>query len=421
MNNNKLDFMNNNVPIHPLLSSDDRGSPAWWKQVKKLGNPLIYLEKNSAICTFLWRKNTAELTSVCIDIYTQTPTIYQQWNYFEEIQGTDIYVYCITLPSDWFGSYVIVATPHQPPAVTDPSLRREWWTQQLQHFSQQDPLNPYPAYTGQLARYINRIYCNPELRSFMPNVKQQQLQWQSTLLPIEPLITLLHARDIVRDEAGKTALILCLDGHIWAQFNDFQKTVLDLNRQGEIGNCVLAFIPCSATLRSIHYGCHDQYCQALVEELIPFIHQHYPELTFDNTVLCGQSMGGLCAVYCSMLYPHQFNHVIGQSGSYWWSDFSNSQFQHLEASSFLNLMEELLKDQNRHLALNQTKFHISTGCCETDMKQHSEVLNQLLNVQKLNSNFQQFYGGHDPLHWAADLLTILEKLFLKQPYFNKGP
>ncbi|QIO06135.1 alpha/beta hydrolase-fold protein [Acinetobacter shaoyimingii] len=405
--------MDNNEPIHPLLQCSDRGSPAWWEQILQFGNPLITIRNGKSVCTFVWQKTSAEVRYVLIDIYSQSPSIYEQWNILDEIEGTDICTYTIELPKDWFGSYVIIETAEQPPAVTAASIRRQWWIAQLQQFAQKDPLNPYPAYSGQIARFINQIHSHAIDDSTAPLHSIKTMNWHSSLLHNQIAVEWLSIAEDKVSEASTAKLILCLDGNLWSQLQLFQKKMIESHQQGSIHNCLVVFIACTTETRALHYGCHDLFCHALVQELIPLIHQHFQYLSFDETMLCGQSMGGLCAVYCCLLYPNQFDHVISQSGSYWWSDFSNSQFHPLKSNSFLHLMDTLLQDKSQPLLNIQTKIHISAGHCETDMKQHSEDLHQLLSSHQLSSSHHLFYGGHDPIHWQADLLTTLEKLLSK--------
>ncbi|MFH4214532.1 alpha/beta hydrolase-fold protein, partial [Acinetobacter baumannii] len=49
--------------------------------------------------------------------------------------------------------------------------------------------------------------------------------------------------------------------------------------------------------RQRDYGCHDLFCQALLNELIEQLIQKYTFISHQNITLCGQSLGGLCALY----------------------------------------------------------------------------------------------------------------------------
>lgn len=58
----------------------------------KVGSPLVNLQKNKALCTFVWRSaESKESIGVYIDIYSQSPSIYEKWNRFSHIAGTDVY------------------------------------------------------------------------------------------------------------------------------------------------------------------------------------------------------------------------------------------------------------------------------------------------------------------------------------------
>lgn len=60
------------------------------------------------------------------------------------------------------------------------------------------------------------------------------------------------------------------------------------------------------------------YASFIMEELIPFLHQHFPSLSIRNKFLAGFSLGGLMAFDMLMDYPHEFAAVGVFSGSFWW-------------------------------------------------------------------------------------------------------
>ncbi|MGE8549892.1 MAG: alpha/beta hydrolase, partial [Acinetobacter calcoaceticus] len=151
------------------------------------------------------------------------------------------------------------------------------------------------------------------------------------------------------------------------------------------------------------YGCHDVFSQALVSELLEILLEQYSFISTTNITLCGQSLGGLCALHSALLFPKVFTSLILQSGSYWWSDFSNSALGRNHTGNFLELLNL------SHPLPKTTQIYISAGTYETDMRDDAHQLYQQL--QSFNQvSFRTFSGGHDAVNWRADLFKALQKI-----------
>lgn len=146
----------NTHPTHHVIHEFDVGTPVWWQRIQSLGTPLCTPKNGQLRCTFLWQKSTSA-NKVLIDIYSQTPSIEQCWNTFSALEHTDVLFFEIDLPLGWSGHYVVV-TPHQSaPMSVNATVRRQWWTTQLQQHSQIDPNNPNTPYRAHIARWVNQL------------------------------------------------------------------------------------------------------------------------------------------------------------------------------------------------------------------------------------------------------------------------
>ena len=68
-------------------------------------------------------------------------------------------------------------------------------------------------------------------------------------------------------------------------------------------------------------GLGDEYIEFIVENLKPYIDQHYRTLSSgDNTIILGSSMGGLISCYAGLRYPDVFGNVGIYSPSFWFSE-----------------------------------------------------------------------------------------------------
>ncbi len=390
-------------PLHPLFQQINVGSEVWWNTVKKLGSPLVNLQKNKALCTFIWRSSELkESLFVYIDIYSQSPSIYQKWNRFSRIAGTDVYFFEIELPLAWAGSYVVVTASEEAPETDCAATRRAWWQTQLKQSAQIDPFNQHRFYTGHLARYINQIQLESTKFLIDDYPITKTFQWSSRLCQQDYLVDVFISHQSTQEDLP---LIILLDGQLWSRELSIIPEIQHLTDSNKIRPAVYVFVhSLNSQQRQQDYGCHDAFSQALVYELIETLLKEYFFISKTDITLCGQSLGGLCALHSALLFPTIFTSLILQSGSYWWSDFSNSMLGQKYKGNILELL------QNRSQPLSKTtQIYISAGTYETDMRDDALQLYQQL--QSFNQvSFHSFSGGHDAVNWRTDLLKALQKI-----------
>lgn len=389
-------------PLHPLFQQFNVGSDVWWSTVKKLGNPLVTTQTDKALCTFVWRSSELkESFFIYIDIYSQSPSIYQKWNRFSHIAGTDVYFFEIELPLAWAGSYVVVTASEEAPETDCAATRRTWWQTQLKRNAQIDPLSPHRFYTGHLARYINQIQLK-NTKSLIDDCPiTKTFQWSSALSKTDYLVDVFVSD---YSQLTKLPLLIFLDGQVWSRELSILPDLQHLTASKKIRPAVYVFIhSLNGQQRQQDYGCHDAFSQALAHELIEILSKEYSFISKTDITLCGQSLGGLCALHSTLLFPTIFTSLILQSGSYWWSDFSNSTLGQDHTGNILELLQNL-----SHPLSKTTQIYISAGTYETDMRDDACQLYQQL--QSFNQvSFHSFSGGHDAVNWRSDLLKALQK------------
>ncbi|MBJ9704132.1 enterochelin esterase [Acinetobacter calcoaceticus] len=401
-------------PLHPLFQQSNVGCEIWWNTVKKLGAPLVTVQTNNKTsCTFVWRKpKHEERYFVYIDVYSQSPSIYQKWNRFSHIAGTDVYFFEIQLPVAWAGSYVVVTASEEAPQTNCAATRRSWWQTQLKQNAQIDSLSHQQFYSGHLARYINQVQLEKTKQlptTLCPITKT--FQWSSVLCQQDYLVDVFISGQAVQKTLP---LVIFLDGQVWSRELSILSEIRDLTDLKKIRPAAYVFIhSLNSQQRRQDYGCHDVFSQALISELLEILLEQYSFISTTNITLCGQSLGGLCALHSALLFPKVFTSLILQSGSYWWSDFSNSALGRNHTGNFLELLNL------SHPLPKTTQIYISAGMYETDMRDDAHQLYQQL--QSFNQvSFRTFSGGHDAVNWRADLLKALQKFFHYNHLFHQG-
>jgi enterochelin esterase family protein len=392
------------MPLHPLFQQLNVGCETWWNTVKKLGNPLVSVQtKSKTSCTFVWRKpQHEECCFIYIDVYSQSPSIYQKWNRFSHIAGTDVYFFEIELPVAWNGSYVVVTASEEAPQTNCAATRRSWWQTQLKQNAQIDSLSHQQFYSGHLARYINQVQLEKTKQLLAtPCSITKTFQWSSVLCEQDYLVDIFISGQVV---PKPLPLVIFLDGQVWSRELSILSEIRDLTDLKKLCPAAYVFIhSLNSQQRRQDYGCHDVFSQALVNELLEILLEQYSFISTTNITLCGQSLGGLCALHSALLFPKVFTSLIAQSGSYWWSDFSNSALGRNHTGNFLELLN------SSHPLPKTTQIYISVGTYETDMRDDANQLYQQL--QSFNQvSFRTFSGGHDAVNWRADLLKALQKI-----------
>lgn len=391
-------------PLHPLFQQSNVGCETWWNTVKKLGTPLVTVQTNNKTsCTFVWRKpKHEERCFVYIDVYSQSPSIYKKWNRFSHIAGTDVYFFEIELPVAWAGSYVVVTASEEAPQTNCAATRRSWWQNQLKQNAQIDLLSQHQFYSGHLARYLNQVQLEKTKQlptTLCPITKT--FQWSSLLCQQDYLVDVFISGQVIQKPLP---LVIFLDGQVWSRELSILSEIRDLTDLKKLRPAAYVFIhSLNSQQRRQDYGCHDVFSQALINELLEILLEQYSFISTTNITLCGQSLGGLCALHSALLFPKVFTSLILQSGSYWWSDFCNSALGRNHTGNLLELLNL------SHPLPKTTQIYISAGTCETDMRDDAHQLYQQL--QSFNQvSFRTFSGGHDAVNWRADLLKALQKI-----------
>lgn len=148
-------------------------------------------------------------------------------------------------------------------------------------------------------------------------------------------------------------------------------------------------------------GGSAQFIAFLEKELLPFIHQEYK--TNENTLLIGESLGGLLATEILLKKPQLFNRYLIISPSLWWSD-----------GSLLNTIPVPVK--------NETRVYIASGkegltpttqprVMEVDANRLADQL-QALHNKKLHVYFEYFPEENHATIGNIAVLKGLKQLYI---------
>jgi enterochelin esterase-like enzyme len=137
------------------------------------------------------------------------------------------------------------------------------------------------------------------------------------------------------NSAEEVRLLLMNDGQDLVTM-DFENMTRSLTENNVFKPLLIAAIHCG-TDRKNEYGMSvgpdykgwgtraGAYDRFIVEELLPFIHSRFHNISFNETGFAGFSLGALSALDIAWNHPHIFSRVGVFSGSLWWRSIDKSE------------------------------------------------------------------------------------------------
>lgn len=206
------------------------------------------------------------------------------------------------------------------------------------------------------------------------------------------------------DKSGEPLpLIVLLDGDDWITVGG-APTVDNLIAEGAIAPSIVLMVDAiDDEVRRVELTDHALFLRFLLKELLPWAHT-YLHFTRDpgQTVLAGQSLGGLMAAYAGLHAPERFGLVLSQSGSFWWP--SGSEFD-VDAGT---ITREFV-----HAAPTTARFYLETGYVEWLLRDQNRHLRDVLLAKGYDVTYREYHGGHDYACWRGGLADGLIALLGK--------
>ncbi|OTA16834.1 chrysobactin oligopeptidase cbsH [Xenorhabdus vietnamensis] len=430
--------------VDNLLSAPNVGSESWWEHIAILGTPIIEVTRNQQVqTTFFWQdpygnEQNSNFRKIYIDINGITNHHRPDPQSLQRLPETDIWYWSVNLEDDWRGSYrFIPATDtYLPPKFSDEikqrnQQQREWWIS-LFPLSIPDPLNLQSHHRNGLGLPLSAIHMPYALEQsawaltpingISPNhiaqVDKREpllLHWNSERLNNQRHVWLYSSgEETEKENACSRPLIILLDGLNWAERMPIFPVIDAATEKQQIPEAVWLLIDViDMPHRERELPCNSDFWQAIQDELLPLAAQHTafsddPE----QTVIAGQSYGGLAALYAALHWPQRFGCVLTQSGSFWWPDSKIvRQFMPSEEHKPGWLTQQLLEQKVMPSSL---KIFQEAGSREADIHFVNEQMYAALQEAGHNVNYRVFNGGHDALCWRGGLIDGLSWLLAEK-------
>ncbi|HYH30554.1 MAG TPA: enterochelin esterase [Pseudonocardia sp.] len=387
------------------------GQDGFWSAVEAVGTPLVDPvpgdERHRAV-TFLWRGDGPGDVLVLAGKLADAASADRCR--MARLPGTDIRALTYRLPSDWRGSYALAPIgAGAPPTVTGRDaeligLRRARATAVAD-----------PADRPALHRWFDALAVarpDPRAREHLPggasvaSLPDAPPQPWNHPDPVVPAGAVLHGRlgsghdawlrhppGAARDEP--LPVLLVLDGERWSELG-LPRTLDALQAAGRVPPLrAIGVASGDAATRTHALTCNDAFVTVLAEDALAWAATH-GAVTADpaRTIVAGQSLGGLTAVYATCVAPQRFGCALAQSGSFWWPNPAGGA------------EPEWLTDLVAHTPPGSGTY-LEVGTDEWVLREPTRRMCDALRARGDTVTFREFSGGHDPACWRGGLVDGL--------------
>ncbi|RKN43817.1 alpha/beta hydrolase-fold protein [Streptomyces hoynatensis] len=408
----------------------------FWCAARRAGTPLVEPDPRGdpgrRAVTFLWRggRDTTDVLLAVNRLYDRADPASARMRH---LPGTDLWHLCYRLRADHLGSYRIAPLSHGEPlpttAPTGEAMGLRGW---LDRRGTRDPLNPRTLTTrwgGAPSSLFALPHAprtpGPPVRPHTPAgaVRRHRLTLAGAAREVWSYLPPGHP-----GPGAAAGLVLLFDGDMWFPHLRLGELLDGLLAEGRIPPlAVLAPSAVDTATRFRELGEPQRYLPQLTEGLLPFAARTLgvpagPE----RTLVAGQSLGGLAALYAALTLPGRFGHVLAQSSSLWWAPPDEPGQEppgpsgragapgaagrggtpgadEAEGASWMSAQWAAVPPRG-------TRLRLQVGRYEGPMVAQARRLRDVLRQGGYEAELTVYTGGHDYAWWSAGLARGLADL-----------
>jgi len=395
-----------------VAASGARAVDEFWREAAASGTPLVEQcagpeivgeraagGADEVIATFVWR-GTAETRRVTAFVNKLYDPADPAASAMRNVAGTDVWWLSYRLPADWRGSYHLIPEEGDGAETGAAALVP-------------DPLNPerLPQPAGTPAKSVASMPSAPGAHHLGPAgpgprgavtetgigsvvLGGRRRVWVHT--PHEPA----EARDSGRRGAAGCPLLVLLDGEMWFGTLGIASALDRLTAAGTIPPMVTVGVDAlDAASRAEELTCHGPFVRFLVDELLPWAQSGWGAGDDpDQTIIAGQSLGGLAALHAAASEPDRIGCVLAQSPSLWWGGRDGDR------------REEWLTARLARSTRLPRHIYLEVGCDEWVNVAPARRFRAMLADTDCRLDYREFSGGHDRACWRVGIADGLAAL-----------
>ncbi|ECZ0514886.1 esterase family protein [Salmonella enterica] len=380
----------------------------FWREANSLALPLVTAingADDEREVTFLWRA-ASPLRGVYVRLNRVTDKDNVAKGMMTQLPTTDIWHLTLRLPASYCGSYTMVEIPPETPGETVLQLGSRF----ASLVGKADPLNSAPG--------IN-VRGNAQESLLALDHAPAQEEWSGCRAYAGQLFTSEHRlagqRRRVRlylpdvPVVQPLGLLVLTDGEIWFDHLGVSAAIDAAIRSGRIAPvAVLGIDNINARERIAILGGRRELVLDIAERLLPALRAKYPERRWADrtqTVLAGQSLGGVTALMAARHAPESFGLVLSHSPSMWWTPDNCNRPDHFSAEERSWVSEHVLSAPSPAV-----RMHLCVGSLEGSTVPQVKQLHEKLRAAGVESHYSVYTGGHDYAWWRGALIDGLRLL-----------
>ncbi|EHW0100895.1 esterase family protein [Salmonella enterica] len=380
----------------------------FWREANSLVLPLVTAingADDEREVTFLWRA-ASPLRGVYVRLNRVTDKDNVAKGMMTQLPTTDIWHLTLRLPASYCGSYTMVEIPPETPGETVLQLGSRF----ASLVGKADPLNSAPG--------IN-VRGNAQESVLALDHAPAQEEWSGCRAYAGQLFTSEHRlagqRRRVRlylpdvPVVQPLGLLVLTDGEIWFDHLGVSAAIDAAIRSGRIAPvAVLGIDNINARERIAILGGRRELVLDIAERLLPALRAKYPERRWADrtqTVLAGQSLGGVTALMAARHAPESFGLVLSHSPSMWWTPDNCNRPDHFSAEERSWVSEHVLSAPSPAV-----RMHLCVGSLEGSTVPQVKQLHEKLRAAGVESHYSVYTGGHDYAWWRGALIDGLRLL-----------
>ncbi|MGI5467023.1 enterochelin esterase [Streptomyces sp. CA-132043] len=390
---------------------------AFWAAAQQAGTPLIEPLPDAPdhrAVTFLWRgePGTRQVLLVANRLGDRE---HLAGSLLSRLPGTDIWYLTYRLRDDHRGSYRMAADtgPHRPP--TDPRDLQSHLRALTRH-AVPDPLNK-ETLASRWDQTQNSVFALPHAppqpwagrRAGIARGRTERHRVTSRALGCDREVWAYLPPGGHHDDLP---VLVLGDGDMWFGKLDLQDTLDALIADAAVPPfAVLAPHAVDNATRWQELGGRDAYVTFLADEVLPWAATRRP-VTADpaRTVVAGQSLGGVTALYACLTRPDRFGNALAHSPSLWWRPGLAAGIPKETAAAPPWLLSRYAQAEQRPL-----RVRLDVGLHEGTMVDQARALHDTLRSLRYDVTLTEFNGGHDYACWRGALADGLAHLLGDAP------
>lgn len=378
----------------------------FWHDVEAVDVPLVTTaagNHDERDVTFLWRSEKA-LQGVYLCLNRVTDKSHVARGMMTHIPASDIWALQLRLPASYRGSYSITEIPQE----TSPELISQLGGRFTPFIGQADPFCKTASINVRGETWVSVLALDQA---------PEQREWAAAPAPHRGTLTASYpvvagqqrrVRLYIPDVASSTPLGLLVlpDAETWFDHVGALGALDAAIASGRIRPlAVLGIDNNDERDRAAILGGDNQLVIDIAEHLIPQVRAAHPDRAWagrSQTVLCGQSLGGVTALMAAVHAPDVFGAIISTSPSMWWMPDNSRRPIMFKESDTSWVSERVLSSPPQTV-----RIRLCVGALEGAMVPHVEQLHQRLCAAGVESQLAIYTGGHDYAWWRGAFIDGL--------------